>query len=154
REMLEQAFLGRLVIVRRDLQRTVGARVLSGFGEINGFARRVGAGPGKHLRLARRKFNRTLDYLDVLFVIQRGRFACCSDRYDAVDPRFYLGLDEAPQRGFIDVAGSKRRDDCWVCSSKFRCHSLSLRSRPSAGSNFNAPVEDKIGRTAQPYLAE
>ena len=51
-EMLEQTFLGRLVVIRRDLQRTVRADFLGFARQVNRLAGRIPAGAGEHFDLA------------------------------------------------------------------------------------------------------
>ena len=49
-----------------------------------------------------------LDHLDVLLVIERGRFARRADRHDAVHARLDLGLDQSFQRGFIHLSALEK----------------------------------------------
>ena len=52
-EVLEQALLGRLVVVRRHLQRAVGPGLFGAFGEVDRLAGGVAARAGEHLDPAR-----------------------------------------------------------------------------------------------------
>ena len=60
-KMLIQPFLRRLVVIRRDLQRTVRAGFFGGLRQINRLARRIAARAGEHFDFARGKFHRQLD---------------------------------------------------------------------------------------------
>ena len=71
-EMLEQPFLRGLVVVGRDLERAVRARLPGHLREIDGLGGRVAAGAREHLDFPRGKFHRTLDDVDVFLVIERG----------------------------------------------------------------------------------
>ena len=58
-EMLEQTFLRRLVVIRRDLERTVRADVLGALRQINRLFGRVRAGAGEHFDFAARRISPT-----------------------------------------------------------------------------------------------
>ena len=98
-EMLEQALLRRLVVIRRDLQRAVRAGFLRVLREIDRFLGGIRARAREDLDSARGEFHRQRDDLHVLLVIDRGRFAGGADGHDAVHSALDLHFDKAFERG-------------------------------------------------------
>ena len=88
-KMLKQTFLSRLIVVRRDLKRTISSNFLSLFRQIDGFARRIAASTRKHFNLPRCKSNRERNDMNVLLIIDGRRFAGSSNGDDPIDS----GLD-------------------------------------------------------------
>jgi len=83
-EMLEQSFLRRFVVIRRDLERTVRADILGPLRQINRLFRRVRAGAGNDFDFAAGKCHRTFDDANMFLAIHGRRFAGGADGYDAV----------------------------------------------------------------------
>src|ERR1022692_785851 len=122
--MLEQTFLRRLVVVRRDLQRTIRPGLLGFLREINRLACGIAAGAGEHLDFAGREFHGECHDMNVLRVIHRGRFPRGADGHNAIHAALDLVFDQARERGFVNFPMLKRRYDCSVGSSEHNSNEL------------------------------
>ncbi len=123
--MLEQAFLGGLVVIGGDLQRTVSPGLFRVLGEVNGFAGGIAASAGQDFYFASGELYGEPDDVDVLFVVDGRGLARGADGHDAVHAGVDLDLDKPLQRSFIKVAVLKRGNNCSVSS---REHQTSLWS--------------------------
>lgn len=113
---LEQTFLGRLVIIRRDLQRTVRADFLGFARQVNRLTRRIPAGAGEHFDLACTKLYRERDDFEMLLVIHRRRFTGGAHGHDAIHPRLDLHPNQAFQGRCVELAVFERRYNGGVSS--------------------------------------
>ena len=93
-----------LVVVGRDLERSVRTGFLCHLRKIDSFGRRVATSAREHLDFAARKFDRALDDVDVFLVIERGGFARGADGHDAIYAALDLGFDQAFERGVVEEA--------------------------------------------------
>ena len=64
----------------------------------------------QHLHPAPREFDGQADDPVVFLEVESRGFAGRTHRNDAIDPSFDLHLHQAPERGFIDLTVTKRRD--------------------------------------------
>ena len=116
--MLEQTFLRRLVIVRRDLQRAIGAGFIRRDGQINRFVSGIAARASEHFNLSGGELNGLFNEINVFFKTEGRRLACRADRHDALHACLDLRPDQVFVREFIDFAVSERRDNGCVGSGK------------------------------------
>jgi hypothetical protein len=77
-----------------------------------------------------RRLEDDLDDAHVLGVRERGRFTGGAHGHEPVDATRDLGLDEPPQRPFVDLAVAKRSDESRVCAAKHRVREASTFSVP------------------------
>ena len=117
-EMLEQALLRWLVVIRRNLQRAVCANGLGGLGEVNCLGGGVGAGAGQDLHPALGRLHSEFDDTDVLVETKRGRLSGSSDGDDPIDPPTNLILNEFLKSLFVNAPLPERRDNGGVSSCK------------------------------------
>ena len=96
--VLVQAFLRRLVVVRRDQQAGIRAGILRELRQLDRFARRVRAGAGDDRDALGGALHHSAHDVDVLFDAQRRRFAGRADRDDAVGAVVDVELDQAIER--------------------------------------------------------
>jgi len=82
------------------------------------FARGIGAGAGDDFDFAGGKLDGEGDDVEVLFVVDRGRFASGANGHDAIHARLNLNFNQAFERGFVNFAVFKRRHNCSIGSSK------------------------------------
>jgi len=83
-EMAEQALRSGLVVIGGDLEGAVGPHFFRPLGQIDRLGGGVGAGAGEDFDPARGKFHRVGDDLNMLLIIQRGRFARRAHRHQTV----------------------------------------------------------------------
>ncbi|MNL15688.1 hypothetical protein D3C87_1366920 [compost metagenome] len=83
-EVLVQAFLGRLVVIRSHQQAGIGAGDLRIGGQLDGFTSRVRASPGDHRNAPCNLLHHVTNHFDVLVHVKGGRFTCSADRHDGV----------------------------------------------------------------------
>src|SRR5688572_2986414 len=102
--MLIKTFLGGLVVVGRDLQHRIRARLLGMTGESDRLGGRVGAGPGNDGNASGRGLDAKLDHAHVLFMGERGRLACRTDRNKAAGALVDLPVDEGLEGFLVDFA--------------------------------------------------
>ena len=102
--MLVHAFLGRLVIIRRHYQHSVGACLLGMLGKLDRLLGGIGPGAGDHGNAAPRLLNAPFDHA-VMLVMAHGRtFAGCADRYQAMGALRYLPAHQGAERRFVERA--------------------------------------------------
>src|SRR5439155_19624857 len=70
-KVLKQTFLRRLVVVRRDLERTIRTAFFRRDGQVNRFVRRIATGAGEHFESAGGEFDRQFDNVYVLLETER-----------------------------------------------------------------------------------
>ncbi len=108
--MTEEPLLAGLVVVGRDHEHRVGARLVGEAGQLDGLQGGIGARAGHDGHAsARRRDDRAHD-VHVLLVRKRGRLARGADRHQPVDPAPDLVFDEFPQLVIGNPAAVKRRD--------------------------------------------
>ena len=110
-EVLVEPFLGRLVVIGRDDERAVGARLLGVAREVDRLRGRVGAGAGDDRDPPLRHLDAELDDALVLGMAQGRRFAGRAARHDGVRPFLDLPVDEALKALLVDGAIPERRDE-------------------------------------------
>lgn len=122
-EVLVQAFLGRLVVVRDYQQAGIGAGVLGVLREVNGFGSGVGTGAGDDrdaLLAVLYTLDHVLDDQDVFFYIQGGRLTGGADSDDRVGAIFqvevYKFVEAAPIKTPLCIHG------CDQCHHTARNH--------------------------------
>src|ERR1017187_100938 len=94
REVPEEALLARLVVVRRDNEHRVGARLVRKPRELERLGRGVGARARNYGNAPPRELDRRPDHVHVLLVRQRGGFTGRADRDNPVDAAPNLMIDE------------------------------------------------------------
>src|SRR5207245_8620627 len=70
-KVLKQTFLRRLVVVRRDLERTIRAAFFRCDRQVYRFVRGIAAGAGQHFEFARGKLHGQFDHVHVLLETER-----------------------------------------------------------------------------------
>ena len=110
-EVTVQTFLGGLVVIGGDQQRTVGPGFLGKAGQADGFDGIVGTGTGQDGHTPLDLVDTDLDDTFMLFVGERGRFAGGAARHKAVDSLTDLEFNEFAIGGFINGAVFERRDE-------------------------------------------
>ncbi len=122
--MPEEAFLRGLVVVGGHEQRGVGAGFFRLDGEGDGFAGGVGAGAGDHFAAPGGELDGAADDVEVLLVVEGGRFAGGADGDDAVDARGDLRFDEGGEGSVVKGIVAKRRDERRDGAGKHRARLL------------------------------
>ena len=113
--MFDQPRLVRFVVVRRDLERRVRARLFGVLGQVERLARGIRAGTRDDFDPFARRLDGNLDDFLVLLVIERRRLAGRPHRNDAVDPVLDLHLDQLAEFSKIHIAAFiERRDNCGI----------------------------------------
>src|SRR5438067_3417267 len=110
-----------LVVILRNEQHSIDAHFFRGASRRNRGTGRVGAGSRQDLATAFRHFNSEANDLFALALRQRRRFAGGAHGDQAGDAVRDLAFDQLRERGQIDFAVLKRRDERGIGSSK---HSL------------------------------
>lgn len=95
--MLEQAFLRRLVVIRRYQQARISASGLGVGGQLDGLARRIGACTGDDRNTSCNLSNHTADDLDVFAHIQRRRFTGGADGNNGVGALLQVEVNQFAQ---------------------------------------------------------
>ncbi|MNM91872.1 hypothetical protein D3C81_1041830 [compost metagenome] len=112
-EMLVQAFLGRLVVVRGHQQAGIRATGLGGFGQLHGFASGIGAGTGDHRNTAVDLVNHATDNFKVLAHVESGRLARGADRYDGIGAFLQVEIHQlreaVPIQSTLSIEGGDQR---------------------------------------------
>ena len=103
-EVLIQAFLRRLVVVRRHRQQAVGADAFHVARQLDHLARVVAAGAGQHRHAAVGFFDDELDDAQLLAMAQRRRFAGRAARREEVDAGVDLPARQALDRRLVEGA--------------------------------------------------
>src|SRR5688572_13176472 len=99
--MLEQAFLRRLVVVRRHRQQAVDTDALQLTRQLNDLARVIAARPGQHGHTAGHLVHDELDDPELLPGAQRRRLAGSAAGRDEVDARVDLPLHQPTHGGLV-----------------------------------------------------
>ena len=103
-EVLVEAFLRRLVVVRRDRQQPVGADALHVARQLDHFPRVVSAGAGQHGHLALGFLDDQLHHAQLVAMRQRRRLARRPARRQKVDASVDLPASQTLDRGLIERA--------------------------------------------------
>src|SRR5260221_1621935 len=103
-EVLEEAFLGGLVVVRSDGKNSIRAELLEFVGEGDDLGGVVSASAGENRHFALGYFESELDNTEMLGVGERGAFAGGPAGDEEVDARVNLALDESADGGFVEGA--------------------------------------------------
>ena len=104
-----EAFLAGLVVIRRDHQHRVGARLLRVLGERNRLGGRVGAGARDHRHAALGLLHAPLDHAVVLFMGERRALARGADRHQPVGALGDLPIHQLAERALVESAVLERR---------------------------------------------
>ena len=109
-EMLEQAFLGGLIVIGRHHQGGIGARLLSVPSEMNGLGRGIRSGSGNHGNPTRGCFDAEFDNSHMLLMRERRRLARGAARNEGLRAVLYLPVDKGLKCLFIDGFVAERGD--------------------------------------------
>ena len=109
--MLEQAVLGRLVVIRRHEQAGVYTRFLGAARQTDRFAGRIGPGAANYGYATAHTRDDLADKRAVLVLVKRRRLTRGADRDDSVGVVFDVELDEPTGRIEIDVPARHHRRD-------------------------------------------
>ena len=110
REMRVEAALARLVVIGRDDEHGVGARLLGMDGELDRLLGAVGAGAGDDRHAAFGDLDAELDDAVMLLVRKRRRFAGRADRNEAARSLADLPVDEGAEGVLVERAVLHGRD--------------------------------------------
>jgi hypothetical protein len=103
-EMLVESFLGRLVVIGRDDQRRIRARLLGVSRQFHRFARTVRAGPRDDGHAPARLVGADGDQAAVFVGAQRRAFAGRAGRHEPVRARGDLPVDQRPEGQLVDFS--------------------------------------------------
>ena len=117
-EMLEQAFLGRLVIVWSHLKAGIGAELFRFSCQIDRLLGGISTRAGHHLDPPGGKFNSKPDHLEMLVVIQSRGFAGRADGDNAVHLAANLELNEFLERIHVQSIIRKGCHQSGVCTGQ------------------------------------
>jgi hypothetical protein len=109
--MLIQAFLRRLVVVRRDRQQAGDTQALHLARNVDNFLRVVPAGAGKNGHLAMRFVDQYLDDPQPLFGRQRRSLARRAAWHEEMDAAVDLTPAQPSNRRFVEIAVLRKRRD-------------------------------------------
>jgi hypothetical protein len=119
RVVLVDAFLRRLVVVRRHRQDAVGARIGGRMGGLDDLCRVVATGAREHRHHALHLVHDGLDDGPLLGCRERRRLARRADRHQEMNPGLDLPPREAAHASLIDSAvGGERRDQGGATASE------------------------------------
>src|SRR5262249_31015024 len=110
-KVLEESFLGGLIVIGSDLQGAVRAHFLRILSKVNGLARSIAACPRQYFDAPRREPDGQCNDVDVLFVTDRGRFPRGADGNNPIYAAFDLRLNQFFERRLIDFSLLERRDN-------------------------------------------
>ena len=150
REMAEETFLARLVVIGRDDQRAIHAQLLGRDRGGDGFARGVRAGAGETWQRPFAISTASRMTCSCSSCDKRRAFARRADGDDAGDRRRRSALDQLLERGGIDLAVTKWRDERRVGAAKHRVLDVrrSLRKRNPPGRSGSHSVN------SSPFLSK
>ena len=124
--MAVNAFLGGLVVVRRNLKRRIRAEFLRLAGQLDGFRRGVGAGSSDDPAAAGGEFDHPADHFEMFFAAQGRRLPGGADRHQPGHTPGDLQFDNLTQRIPIDLSVAERGDQRRVNAFEFH-HFVKLR---------------------------
>ena len=139
-EMPEQAFLARLVVIRRNDQSAIEAQLFRGDCGRDCLARGIRTRSRQHLTAAARDLQGQADDLFPLIVRKRRALARGADGDDAGDAGRDLPLDQFLESGSVDCAVTEGRDESRVGTAEHLC--ASPKARPFLR------TRNRLGRSA------
>src|SRR6185369_7122589 len=101
-EVLDEPFLRRLVVVRRDGQDAVGAHAVQLLGELDNLGSVISASAGEHGNLAFSFLQRDFDHAQVFLMRQGRAFAGGAARNQKIDAGLDLATDQPSQNLFVE----------------------------------------------------
>ena len=118
-------FLGRLVVIRAYLKRSVHAHLFRLLRHVDGLRRGIGSRAGNHLNTAGRTFHSQFNHPQMLFHSQRGGFSRSTHGHNPGNAGGHLLFHKHPESLFIDAGSGKRSHNC--CIKTLKLHNLTWK---------------------------
>ena len=150
-EVLIQAFLRRLVVVRRDREQPVGADAFHVARQLDHLARVVAARAGEHRHAAVGLFDDQLHDAQLVAMAQRRRFPRRPAGGEEVDAGVDLSSGQALDGGLVEGAVlGERRNQCGADARESRTHFCPSSIRVGVRLRRSSPGSDPITLPTRP----